>query len=416
MRSYLSRLLLLFPLALFSCAHDAKPPPSAPEARCYLTGGGELEVCHASRAEGRYYDTPDSEVAYNVQVLRLKNGAYATIYHGDSYPGVVRSGDSLKAGVEAGPFSYRMPKVARVIHGTLVDQTNPIYNGFANNPFGASGGANPTAVKGFGNDPYYYLFFLGVTGGSDAKPNGWHHVMLGGRTKDFKAFDILGERKGQRAWIPFGGKEGAPGRKPVVLRDTAGSEFAGHHSAAGDATQGLIGSVAAVNKTYYFFYYDTLPEDPQRYALYYRTAKNLSRAEENAWSPERRVGPHLLTGPSIVRVAKAKGMDRWMLAYNCYRPTDHLSDICVQYTKDLSVEGASGLGGIEFADSAGPGFYLGLNSGTGLRSQHYFMTDEAGALATPKDENAGFLTWLDLNGQAIYGADVYWAEWNVRAR
>ena len=33
--------------------------------------------------EGLYFDVPAHEVAYNVQIVRLDSGGYATVYHGE---------------------------------------------------------------------------------------------------------------------------------------------------------------------------------------------------------------------------------------------------------------------------------------------------------------------------------------------
>lgn len=33
--------------------------------------------------EGLYFDVPSTEVAYNVQIIRLTPGGYATVYHGE---------------------------------------------------------------------------------------------------------------------------------------------------------------------------------------------------------------------------------------------------------------------------------------------------------------------------------------------
>ncbi len=81
--------------------------------------------------------------------------------------------------------------------------------------------------------------------------------------------------------------------------------------------------------------------------LYVRTAQDIST--DGAWSAPLAV---VDTPPEIlVRVLKARAMDRWAIFYNCLRSLrPFVSDICLQYTKTLDLKGAGGLGGLTLFD------------------------------------------------------------------
>ena len=169
------------------------------------------------------------------------------------------------------------------------------------------------------------------------------------------------------------------------------------------------------------------PADRARNHLYLRTAEDISA--DGRWSAAR---PVLDLPPEmLIRVAKARNMDRWVLAYNCLRTTQPVTfDVCVQYTSSLAVDGADGIGGLRLFDGAVfNGFSthaLGLVGGDRaartslIRGQQFFMTDEDGNLAVPRPDDpsratvGGLLTWMDLPRDfAIFGAPTYWAEWSV---
>lgn len=386
--------------------------------RCFKTGGDAIQVCHNPGDEGVYYATPYNEVAYNTHLVKLADDRYQAVIHAESYLGQIRSGDSMKWGAISGTFNYQMPPLQQVIHGSVVDKPNAMYNGYDDNPAGVSGAGNPMVIGGRPGDPYKYIFFLGVKDGSNANPNIWRHKLLQARTKDFTSVEIASQNEhGQKLWVPFGGAEGTPGRRPNTLLDTSGQEIRSNAGMDADHTQGLIGSIVYVNDVYYLFYFDFDPANPSTFKLYYRTATDISRADTNNWSPAKLVSGETLALPSIIRVAKAKGMDRWVVVYGCYQPETNKGDICVQYTTDMSMES---LGAIKFFENgaAQSPYYLGIAVNEGSRGQHYFMTDVNGTLATPAQEPAGperggFLTWTNFIGANIYGAKVWRAGWDV---
>ncbi|MGU3536566.1 hypothetical protein [Methylobacterium sp. A54F] len=311
---------------------------------------------------------------------------------------------------------------------------------------------NPIAVAGrdWAGDPYTYVFLLAVAGGD----TGNRRVQILARTYDFEHYEIRsrGAEGYGIAWAPFGeapdaeddrrrrkGRESkAPENpSPTAVLDEAGRPLIGNCPGAAGATQGLSGSISVVDQTYHYFYTDVMPEDcneaplKQRTALYLRTSRDLSA--ERVWSLPRTIAEPLPPG-IFVRVGKAKGMDRWVVSYTCNRPANApggpISDLCLQYTTDLSVGAIAGLTWYAEPRAAmrSP-TYLGLRAGGDGggrygRAAHYWMTDRYGNLDTPGlySVKAGFLTWLDrtaprVDGTTIsnlYGRPIYWATWSVR--
>ena len=219
--------------------------------------------------------------------------------------------------------------------------------------------------------------------------------------------------------------------------DEAGKPVTSACAAPAFETHGLAGSISVVDRTYHYVYTDVLPEDcglapeKRRTGLFLRTAQDLSGPK--VWSTARKLAGPLPPG-TLVRVARAKGMQRWAVSYTCQRPANApggpVADICLQYTADLNLDG---IGALKlYADPVEAGrsaAYLGLRSGgdgSGRydRSAHFWMTDAEGNLDTPAiyPNKAGFLTWLDRlaptasgrDASSLYGRPVYWATWTVR--
>ncbi|WP_236960821.1 hypothetical protein [Methylobacterium durans] len=300
--------------------------------------------------------------------------------------------------------------------------------------------------RNWAGDEYYYVFLLATA----TTEGGNRRVQIQARTYDFERFDVRGKGEdGNPAWVPFQPEE-EPGRRrrrgrpreadnpsPAAVLDEAGKPILGHCPGQGFDTQGLVGSISVVDQVYHWFYTDVLPSDcnepvlKRRTALYLRTSRDLTA--DRVWSAPRTVAEPL-PAASRVRVAKAKGMERWAVAYACNRPANApggpVADLCVQYTADLSIGTLAGLAWYaEPVAAMRSPHYLGLRSGgdgSGRygRSHHFWMTDRYGNLDTPASfsAKAGFLTWLDrlapredgTEASSVYGRPVYWATWSVR--
>lgn len=475
------------------CAGAAIPDPaqargpnydgSAPT--CFLTAGGALEICReGAEAEGVLIAPAPCAFVRGVQILRLASaeapGPLQAVFQGQSPPASrrrdepcperratdPRDGGSLRTGrspmqlatslpPSADRFSVGLPAIRAASRRRRSEPEPPVPEGI--------GPLDPIAVSGRGwaGEAYSYVFFLGqesVADGTGAPPGRGRRrggradgtatadaprrrVQYAARTLDFERFEI---RTGDGAtWAPLEPGERRPGRgsrpEPVAVLDEAGAPVAAACPAPPFETQGLAGSISVIDRTYHYFYTDALREDcglppeKRRTALYLRTAEDLST--RRVWS-----GPRAILGPlpptSLVRVARAKGMQRWAVSYSCRRPANApggpVADICLQYTATLDLDGIGAL--TLYADPVEAGrspAYLGLRSGGDGRgrfdrSAHFWMTDAQGNLDTPGiDPNkAGFLTWLDRlapragggEGSSLFGRPVYWATWTVRPR
>ncbi|MFD0934684.1 hypothetical protein ACFQ12_05720, partial [Methylobacterium trifolii] len=301
---------------------------------------------------------------------------------------------------------------------------------------------NPILVAGrdWAGEEYYHLFLIATAGSEGSN----RRVQVQARTYDFERFEIRSRTPDGygTAWVPFGadapkGRRRAANPGPTAVLDEAGKPVAGNCRGEGFDTQGLSGSISVVDQTYHYFYTDVLPEDcaepvaKRRNALYLRTSRDLGA--ERVWSAPRTILSPLPSG-SFVRVAKAKGMERWALSYACRRPANApggpVPDVCVQYTPDLALGSIAGLSLFsEPVDAQRSPAYLGLRSGgdgSGRygRAGHFWMTDRYGNLDTPGSFSgkAGFLTWLDRlapradgsEASSLYGRPVYWGTWSVR--
>ncbi len=313
----------------------------------------------------------------------------------------------------------------------------------------ASGSAMMVAGRDWAGDPYYAI----LTTATEPVEGGHRRVLVQARTYDFQGLDLRTEAEPGTAWMPFGGppqaEEGRGRRraarrseaspKPAPVLDETGKAITGNCAAPGFEARGLSGSISMVDRTYHYFYTDVLPADcgapveKRRMGLYLRTSRDP--LAERTWTAP----VTLLEGlpaDTLVRVAKARGMDRWAVAYSCSRPVTvsggPIADICLHYTADLSPGSISAL--TLFADPVAAGHstaYLGLRSGGDAlgrvtRDGFGWMTDRYGNLETPDiyPDKGGFLTWLDRrapradggDASSLYGRPVFWATWSVRAK
>lgn len=428
-----------------------------PAHTCATTGGGTLRVCHAAADEGVYYRPASWQVAYNTQIIALDDGRYATVLHGEArdlpaYGAAthrLRPGDSIKSGVAGGPHDpgavYHAPAdLDWRIWGSLTDPRSLLYDRFdpaASGPSGLSGGGNPMVVRGAAGDPYFYVLYLAVAS-DGGRGEAWRNILVEARTRDFLQYDLLQrDGAGRAVWVAFAGDAA----RPAAVVDTAGHVIESsqparvtgpgdpHHPAGSVNTQGVFGSLVRIGATLYYFYTDQDPAVPTRSHLYVRTAPDI--ATNGRLSPPRAV---LDVAPEmLIRVARVTGTgaggggDRWAVFYNCFRRlAPPVSDICLQYTRDLALDRPGGIGGLALFD--GPGFSgvsrhaLGLTgdagaAGASLKIQQFYLSTPDGALARPRVRadggpapTGGLLTWTELGRDwSIFGAPVYWAVWDV---
>jgi hypothetical protein len=421
---------------------------------CFITGGGTLQVCHETTSEGIFYRPSPIQVGYNVQIIRYHAAQYATVLHSEAkdmehfykLTGHLRPGDSIKSGtVDASrnlSASLSAPhNLSYRIWGTLTEAHSPLYYSLppeAGNGAGISGGGNPMVVQGcrWANDDHFYMFFLGVE--SDGfRGEAWRNVLLEARTLDFIHFELLEDNgAGSSIWAPFRGDSAMP--TPVKAIDgqviqsnqpayRAPAQTVHGPPAGSITTTGLIGSVVEYEHFYYYFYTDQDPANPARNHLYVRTATDLST--NGAWSAPKSITD---TPPMVlVRVAKAVGMDRWAVLYNCLRSSaEAVSDICLQYTGNMKITGPGSIGDLLLLDGSkrmgSSPFALGLRGGklsrpgeATFKAQHDILTDREGALVLPEAARrhtalGGLLTWMDMPPSfMVFGAPTYWAEWDV---
>lgn len=469
-------------------AAEARTEGSAPS--CYVTGGGGLEICReGSEAEGVLIAPAPCAFVRGVQILKLPRaeapGPLQALFQGqtpiasrrDEPCPERRATDSRDGG------SLRTGRTVEALVTTLPPSADRFWVDLPEERARSRGWSEPTpAAEGIGpRDPiaiagrdwageaYSYVFLLGqervgVTGAQDDTPTRRgrrkpepdaagqgpadvrRRVQIEARTLDFQSFEIRTRAADGYglAWTPFASQDGTksgrgrsdpPNPAPVI--DEAGKPVASACTAPAFETHGLAGSISIVERTYHYVYTDVLPEDcglapeKRRTALYLRTAQDLSGPK--VWSVAKKLAGPLPPG-SLVRVARAKGMQRWAVAYTCQRPANApggpVADICLQYTTDMNLDG---IGALKlYADPVEAGrspAYLGLRSGgdgSGRfdRSAHFWMTDAQGNLDTPSiyPNKAGFLTWLDRlaptasgrDTSSLYGRPVYWATWTVR--
>jgi hypothetical protein len=373
--------------------------------------------------EGLYFDVPPAEVAYNVQIIRLDTGGYATVYHGEPKKTPGMPGDAVKAALQTGEFTFAMPEQRRfAIPNDTEDAVSALYS------VGAmwGGAGNPMTVRGRGDHPYFHVFFIAVADddGDRAGEDYRHHVCQA-RTRDFCEFDLRVETEGRIAWKPLRPDSPREWKRPWLLRDGNGERIASRKATGYPHTQGLIGSIFFQGGTYHFCYTDRDP-DGKTY-LFHRTCDDLDAVNDNrtGWSPAVRLSDSLPTG-TLIRVAPARDRSHWVVLYNGYRPGPRglRQDLFLQCTGIPSALGAKGLAGIRWFDRIADdhglgGAFLGLKSGGGNFSQHDFLTDPDGALTVPerddkRPEIGGLLTWADFT-RGVCGGQVFWATWSVPA-
>jgi hypothetical protein len=462
------------------------PEARAQEPACFVTGGGTLEICRGGEAEGVFFTPRPCEFAANVQLIRLTGtrsapGPLQVIYQGET-PAAAKRGDeacearratdpldggSLRSGRMPEQLAATMPPTGHRIWEMARQLAQPEKKRERRRgrraraqaraeaaaavpvvrqaPEGMAARA-PMVITGrnWAGDEYYYAFLLATV----PTESGNRRVLLQGRTFDFESFDIRGRAEDALTWTPFmpqaeerprrrRGRTTTENPSPSAVLDEAGRPVIGNCAGQGFETQGLVGSISVVDQTYHYFYTDILPADcnevpdRQRMGLYLRTSRDLTA--DRVWSVARLVAEPL-PAQVIVRVAKAKGMERWAVSYSCHRPANTsdgpVADLCVQYTADLSIESLKSLPWYaEPVMAMRSPAYLGLlsggdGSGRFGRSQHFWMTDRYGNLDTPGSMpgKAGFLTWLDrfapgyeaANASTVYGRPVYWGTWSVR--
>jgi hypothetical protein len=401
--------------------------PLPATVRSYATGG--VTVSHHTGDEGRYYDTPANEVAYALSVLRTADDRYVTIYHSEpkKTPGQGYPGDAVKTAIEPGAFTYMMPadKDFR-FYNDVTDKLSVLYSPEAHGPEGWGGAGNPMVVKGAGRDPYYYMFFVAVTDDDrdrDLQEADFRHYLCQGRLLNLRDWELrTGLTSQGPVWRPFRADAPVEERRPYLLKDTTGQPIRSHVAAKFEDTQGLLGSICRDQDTYYFFY--TCPDPDGSTYLFVRTlaAQDLGGG---SWSAPERVSSDPLMRGTLVKVAKAHGMDRWAVFYNGYKEVGGklVGDLMLQYTERLIVVGPGGISELRFYDYWRQGHavsrdkYLGLASGTTPGAQFYFMIDDCGNLTVASQEDqsyrrGGFVFWTSFTG-SVYGDDVYRAGWDV---
>ncbi|MGO8750025.1 MAG: hypothetical protein ACLQNE_29105 [Thermoguttaceae bacterium] len=398
--------------------------------RTYPTGG--VTVSHAASSEGLYFDTPARSVAYNVQIVKVTTGGtlrFATIYHSEPRNKVDgKPGDSIRLGYSDGPFTYAMPGNCQYRLWGVQDDSQSLL--FSPDEFGLpgwGGTGNPMMVKGLPGDKYYYIFFLAVGDDNNDKnveDSDYRHILLQARTKDFVHVDLRTEVDGVTCWKPFSDSVSKLWRRAKPLIDVQGKRVCNRIGRKQGYTQGLIGSICMQDNTYHFFCTE-IDSDNKTY-LFHRMCRNIATLE-NTWSPATRVSNEALMEGTVIRVAKAPRMNKWVVLYNGYtdrqRNNQLRQGLMLQVTYDMTVIGKGGLSSLKFFPRSFSGLGindehdLGLARGNGVFAQHDFMTDEYGNLAAPCDDGAagsrGLLTWTAMTA-AVYGSKVYWAEFDLR--
>ena len=401
------------------------PYPPSELIKCGTING--LKICHNKDDESALYQTPVSEVAYNMQIIRDGQNYYY-IYHGGPKDLPAGStGDSIRVAV-TNSYNYRLPYTGvPKIWGSRTDTVSRLYSGS-----GVSGGGNPMVIAGKPGDPYYYLFFITVAKDSPYSQE-WRHHLGQARTKDFDTFEIRTTENGQDLWYPFS-ELSCSARpdlcRPAAIKDVSGNELrSNHHTRDMHNTAGLIGSMVYHNGLYYYFYTDT--ENPpeselsylESYNLYFRTTTDV--ANNSTWSAPHplavRIGD-VMRGVDMIRIARAKDLNRWVMLKSCGH------SICIRYTID---DNLAGEGGLDHFMSK-PFFNLdlkarNLRAGGGF-SQPFWMTDKYGKLTSPDFEpqdykRGGEIYWSDFDksncyessyaGCPVYGGDVWRAGWTL---
>ncbi|MEH3119542.1 MAG: hypothetical protein PGN25_18665 [Methylorubrum populi] len=475
-------------------------PARTGSAACYVTGGGALEICRsADEAEGVYAVPPPCRYVHDVQILRLKDtgppGPLQVIYRAEPPRRSGRRGDDacpadLRATDPGAGGTVRIGRQVEALAATL-PPTDPRFwseslgggaSAEASRPRrrsrtsrqarrevrraareagegaemtfraqapvpedDASGNAMMVAGRDWAGDPYYAILAT-VT---EPAAEGRRRVLVQARTYDFQGLDLRVAADPGTAWKPFGPQAPEDRRRgrprnaappaPARVLDEMGRPIVGNCAAPGFEVRGLTGSISVVDRVYHYFYTDVLPADcgapraKRRMGLYLRTSRDP--LAERTWSAPVTLIEGL-PAETEIRVAKARGMERWAVAYSCSRPVNAaggpVADLCLHYTADLSPGSIGALTLYAEPVAAGhSGAYLGLRSGGDAlgrfaREGFGWMTDRYGNLDAPAiyPDKGGFLTWLDRrapridggDASSLYGRPVFWTTWSVRPR
>lgn len=371
--------------------------------------------------EGLYFDVPSTEVAYNVQIIRLTPGGYATVYHGEPRKTPGLPGDAVKAALQTGEFAFAMPKER---HFAIPNDTEDAQSALYSVGTMWSGAGNPMTIRGRGDEPYFHLFFIAVTD-DDRNRTGedYRHHVCQARTRDFREFDLRVEAEGRIAWKPLRDSSPREWKRPWLLRDRNGDLIRSRQATAYPDTQGLLGSIFFQGGAYHFCYTDR-DTDGQTY-LFHRTCEDIDAVDDNrtGWSPAARLSDPLPTG-TLIRVAPTRDRKALAALYNGYweGPQRLHAALFLQHTSSATPDAPGGLAEIRWFERVvghnGVGLTtarLDVKAGGGNLSQHDFLTDPEGALAVPeaddtRPEVGGLLTWADFT-RGVYGGQVFWARW-----
>ncbi len=412
-------------------------------AHSYMTAGGKIMVYHKPSDGYKYFDCPNKEVAYTMQIVKESDSKYYTIYHKEPFKSGPNCGDSFGVATHNGPFDYVIPSSRPyAIKCTTTDQYSRIWSSDApedrNKAWRNWGGAgNPMTVKG-PNDSFYYIYFIAC---SDSDGDRWDtvngvnehdfsHYMCIARTKDFKTYEIRTELPAPDGicWKPYGQK--VEWDRPKALGDITGSMMTSlRKDYLAHETQGMLGSICYYDSKYYLFYVDQ--DANNDWYLCYRWSPKIDElTPTTSWSPAIKISNRKIAFGQLVKIAPAHDMDRWVVIYHGLRNdgSKH-GDIFVQYTENMNIQGAGGISDIVIKSS--DGYYLGRTVGRFPKSgntgaacyQHYFMTDPAGRLAVPDDKpqnatSGGLVTFSDHwtqggIGMDCWGGDIYLVGWNL---
>ncbi len=413
---------------------------------CYTTNG--VEVCRTQSKQRMYFNTPHDEVSYDAQILRRGQDDYVTIYHSEGLGkgrgnGAIQAGDSLSMGKSNNAETMSANR-QYIVWPTYTDEQSTLYTDKIDGSKAYSGGGNPMTV--LGNDGYYYTFFLSVANDSPKGviPNGLRppkvsvpltvrHYLGVIKTQNFSEFYIWNtQKKWQLYNLATCPEINTPAScRPLPVKDTAGDFLRSHRALTADNTQGLIGSIAHVNGKYYMFYVDDDPTETRPvtdfkvgYKLYYRWTTDITNME--SWSPAKEITSEILARGTLVKIAKAQNMKRWVVVYQCSNGST--PDLCIQYTSNLNVtasDGPGGLASIVYDTYNASPYALHLTvAGDSAFNQQHFLTDQDGNFVSPDSEpHSGMLTWTIFNTRAcawigcpIYGGQIWSTTWDATDR
>ncbi|MHC4124099.1 MAG: heparinase II/III domain-containing protein, partial [Planctomycetota bacterium] len=412
----------------------------------YLTANSKIMVVHDTDDEWMYFNVPNNEVAYAMQIIKESDSKYYVVYHGEpNKPNAIsgnRCGDGLKVAIDNGSFDYTMPSTRNhglwctydITYGASRIYSSDDMSDYTNNrdwrTWGGPG--NPMVVKG-PSDSHYYVHFIAATdpdgdrAWSEADEGDCSHHLCLSRTTDFSSFDMRTELPSPNniCWREFGVHPEWGWDYPRALDDTTGAQLRALENYYMNDIKGMLGSVCYYDGKYYFFYADTDSSDNSY--LYYRWTDDVDElVAATSWTSAIKVNTRQTLAGRKIMIAPAHDMDRWAVVYHAPQDTaEHYPDIQVQYTENMNVIGTGGLSDIvwySYADR--DNHYLGRQIGTlsvgATCYQAYFMTDPAGRLAVPdnKPQNAtagGLATFADHVDSYVgcWGGKMYLIYWDL---